>query len=572
VQRRAAGTAEPTHVPSIVDEVLRSPGQPLDAATRAFMEPRFGYDFSRVRVHTDSKAADSAESVDSQAYTVGQGIVFSEGHYAPATAAGRQLLAHELAHVIQQNGTLLGSLQRRCGETTPPEQNQATIRGAIVRQGEAQVGEHYLWSTEGERPGEGDVIDNPSYQCVAQVANGCVCAGKHLDPQVSAWPRLQQTVGDAELEGYIGTHSFLRQEGASSCGGGCGATAGSDIWGDCCIGHRHFDCSGFVFWCYNQAGYNISRLTVRDYQACDRDITQSALQPGDLCYIGNTHIGIYAGNGRVVEARSHAHGVVLSGLAGRGWTSFGSLFEATSGGPPTPETARIELEEPIEIRGVACTCDPPTEQYYDAQTFGFVSSIRPLITSIAGRRGVPGAAVAGAIADEYNTRRGISGTVDDIQDAVIDSLPEFSIDIDRFFDIHWKLLNTLENDIGPANIKVRTALELVQRGELTVPGSPPSDIQVNRIVDYLLTERGTVEATTAVIARAQRLFGPYLTEHGEELAEAVLVEYFKQGERYFDRFSRAAATNPNHRICPGDGGCRFWHNRERIQALLRPTL
>ncbi|MEW5959506.1 MAG: DUF4157 domain-containing protein, partial [Chloroflexota bacterium] len=307
--------ADSSAVPPVVHEVLRSPGRPLDPATREFMEPRFGHDFSRVRVHTDAKAAESAEAVDSLAFTIGQDVVFNEGHYAPATAVGRQLLAHELAHVVQQNGTF-ELLQRRCGEKTPPSQNQATIRAEIVRHGEAQVGEHYLWSAEGEHPGEGDVIDHPFYQCVAQVAGGCVCAGKHLDPQVSARPRMQQTVSEAELEGYIGTHSFLRQEGAGNCGGGCGATAGSDIWGDCCIGHRHFDCSGFVFWCYNQAGYNVSRLTVSGYQTCDRGITQADLQPGDLCYIGNTHVGIYAGNGRVVEARSHAHGVVLSGLAG----------------------------------------------------------------------------------------------------------------------------------------------------------------------------------------------------------------------------------------------------------------
>jgi hypothetical protein len=89
-------------VPPIVDEVLRSPGRPLDAATRAFMEPRFGHDFSQVRVHADPRAAKSARAVNAMAYVVGQDIVFDAGRYAPGRIAGRRLLAHELAHVVQQ--------------------------------------------------------------------------------------------------------------------------------------------------------------------------------------------------------------------------------------------------------------------------------------------------------------------------------------------------------------------------------------------------------------------------------------------------------------------------------------
>ena len=69
--------------PPIVHEVLRSPGQPLDTATRAFMEPRFGHDFSRVRVHSDAAAEQSARDVNAGAYTVGQNIVFGAGRFAP---------------------------------------------------------------------------------------------------------------------------------------------------------------------------------------------------------------------------------------------------------------------------------------------------------------------------------------------------------------------------------------------------------------------------------------------------------------------------------------------------------
>jgi hypothetical protein len=75
LQRRAAGQVQPAAVPPIVQEVLHSPGRPLDPATRAFVEPRFGHDFSRVRVYTDAKATESARAVNAQAYTVGHHMV-----------------------------------------------------------------------------------------------------------------------------------------------------------------------------------------------------------------------------------------------------------------------------------------------------------------------------------------------------------------------------------------------------------------------------------------------------------------------------------------------------------------
>jgi hypothetical protein len=93
-------------VPPIVHEVLRSSGQPLDAATRSFMEVRFGYDFSQVRVHTDAQAAESARAVNALAYTVGEDVVFGPDGFRPDTSAGQKLLAHELTHVLQQNSEL----------------------------------------------------------------------------------------------------------------------------------------------------------------------------------------------------------------------------------------------------------------------------------------------------------------------------------------------------------------------------------------------------------------------------------------------------------------------------------
>jgi hypothetical protein len=100
--KRAPGNADIGEVPSVVHEVLRSPGQPLDRFSRAFFEPRFGRDFGAVRIYADAKANASARSIGALAYTVGSNVVFGPGQYSPQTQQGRHLLAHELAHAVQQ--------------------------------------------------------------------------------------------------------------------------------------------------------------------------------------------------------------------------------------------------------------------------------------------------------------------------------------------------------------------------------------------------------------------------------------------------------------------------------------
>ena len=82
---------------------LRGSGQPLDTTTRVFMETRFGHDFSQVRMHVNSRATETAQKLNAYAFTVGQDIIFGAGQYEPETSKGKQLLAHELVHVMQQN-------------------------------------------------------------------------------------------------------------------------------------------------------------------------------------------------------------------------------------------------------------------------------------------------------------------------------------------------------------------------------------------------------------------------------------------------------------------------------------
>jgi len=108
-QRRA-------EAPGIVHDVLNSPGRQLDTGTRGLMETSFGKDFGSVRIHTGSRAANSAAAINAQAYAVGNNLVFGKAQYAPNTSAGMWLLAHELTHVVQQQSG--ARMIRRYDEST----------------------------------------------------------------------------------------------------------------------------------------------------------------------------------------------------------------------------------------------------------------------------------------------------------------------------------------------------------------------------------------------------------------------------------------------------------------------
>jgi hypothetical protein len=186
LQRRSANQAEPEEVPPIVHEVLRSPGQPLDAKTGRLMELRFSdefnrekihasnrsltpsiltisptgdsyeqeadrvaagvmqtaesstvkrastptkYDFSQVRVHTNARAAESAQAVNALAYTVGHDVVFGLGQYKPGSEVGQQLLAHELTHVIQQTRDGTG---HRCATLLQPKEAPTSEPSSVI--------------------------------------------------------------------------------------------------------------------------------------------------------------------------------------------------------------------------------------------------------------------------------------------------------------------------------------------------------------------------------------------------------------------------------------------------------
>ncbi len=93
-------------------------GSPLPEEVRAYFEPRFGVDFSQVRTHSDLRAAETAQAINARAFTLGNDIVFGAGQYALETSDGKRLLAHELTHVVQQQGTInMDHIQNRHGKS-----------------------------------------------------------------------------------------------------------------------------------------------------------------------------------------------------------------------------------------------------------------------------------------------------------------------------------------------------------------------------------------------------------------------------------------------------------------------
>jgi len=131
-----------------VHEVLASPGLPLETSTRQLMESRLNHDFSQVRVHTDARARDSARAVTSSAYTVGSDIVFAPGQYQPRSFEGRKLLAHELAHVMQNAGSGPGRGSLTLGAVNSVEERQADAIADRVERPSSNLPRHHVGSTQ----------------------------------------------------------------------------------------------------------------------------------------------------------------------------------------------------------------------------------------------------------------------------------------------------------------------------------------------------------------------------------------------------------------------------------------
>jgi len=122
--RRSGGANASMAVPASVQHVLGSAGQPLSDSLQTEMSARFGHDFSGVRVHTEPAANESVQAVGARAYTVGSHIAFGPAQFTTSTVAGQRLLAHELAHVVQQSGAST-SVPPELHVTSPDDPSEA---------------------------------------------------------------------------------------------------------------------------------------------------------------------------------------------------------------------------------------------------------------------------------------------------------------------------------------------------------------------------------------------------------------------------------------------------------------
>lgn len=135
VQRKEdGGSHQRSETPSIVLDAVNGGGTPLEHRTRTFMESRFGYDFGNVKIHTDTVAAKSAQSINALAYTSANSIVFNQGQYSPKTESGKRLLAHELTHVVQQKSLRQQTIQRRVIDRNVVTNDAMLTRLGLTRQ------------------------------------------------------------------------------------------------------------------------------------------------------------------------------------------------------------------------------------------------------------------------------------------------------------------------------------------------------------------------------------------------------------------------------------------------------
>lgn len=198
-------------VPDSVERVLAESGAAMNASLRGDMEQRFGHDFGQVRVHADAAAQQSAREVDAQAYTVGRHIVFAAGRFAPATQAGRRLIAHELTHVLQQSGSgphPTGRPGRQSGRMPPAVRPPSGGRSLLQRHKDDLV------AYTGGQSGQVVVINAGRWVASASAVSGHPGHGEN-EPGVGPIPSGR----------YVMHPSKTRATVATAQSGVCGANA-----------------------------------------------------------------------------------------------------------------------------------------------------------------------------------------------------------------------------------------------------------------------------------------------------------------------------------------------------------
>ena len=241
------------------------------------------------------------------------------------------------------------------------------------------------------------------------------------------------------------------------------------------------------------------------------------------------------------------------------------LFQKRVAHPPKIDV-RVDPRGPTFKALRNCCCAQPQENFpYDDDTFQLVKRLAILIKTNSAKFGVPPIAVAGSIADEYNTRRGMRMVGDWLQDDILlNYMPNFAIQIDAYIGFNTKLLNATKHDLGLGNVKLETAKSIYDQYKATFDRK---NMDYADLVDYLRSDAGTAHVAALVIKKAMHDMAPYLKGVSQEKAEGIYVTYYKQGPTYLARFRNSLAANPSGHIQPGEG-CRVILQRERFEAAL----
>jgi outer membrane protein OmpA-like peptidoglycan-associated protein len=189
-----------------VGRVLARAGQPIDHSTRVFLEPRFGRDLGDVQVHTDGEAAASAEALGASAFTLGRHIVFGPGQYQPENEAGRRLIAHELAHVLQARGgtgAAIGS-NLRLGGLDDPAEREADHTACAVMAGHGLALRGHDGPSGSSGSATATIRRQPAPPAPASdAAPTAAPAARPLDPVIeNADPFMAAALGSTNIDGF----------------------------------------------------------------------------------------------------------------------------------------------------------------------------------------------------------------------------------------------------------------------------------------------------------------------------------------------------------------------------------
>ena len=211
-------------------------------------------------------------------------------------------------------------------------------------------------------------------------------------------------------------------------------------------------------------------------------------------------------------------------------------------------------------------CPNPIDNFpYRADTFSLIRRLAFTIKQYSRQYNIPPIAVAGAIADEYNTRVFPKSVIDWFQDEILLNLmPSSFIAFDAKIGFGSKILNATKHDIGIGNIKLETAMRVYERHKNKFGKKINNWAE---LVDYIRTDAGTIHIAALVIKRAQLIFAPYVKNYPDELKEAVFVTYYKQGPSYLARFRSKPSHTRNKGITPGEG-CRVYYQRDEFKKAL----